>query len=86
MLTIYSKSNCPFCDKAKYLLEQKGVPFKEVRVDLDAEAREFIVSAGHRTVPQIYLNDNLFVEGGYTGLAKLDESKFQELKEMLNVN
>lgn len=80
MLTVYSKSNCPFCDKAKYLLEQKGIPFQEVGVDLDPAAREFIVGAGHRTVPQIYKDGKVFVEGGYQGLAKLDESKFQELR------
>lgn len=80
MLTVYSKSNCPFCDKAKYLLTQKGVEFNEVRVDLDQEARKFIMEAGHRTVPQIYQDDKLFVEGGYQGLVKLDESVFQSLK------
>lgn len=80
MLTVYSKSNCPFCDKAKYLLTQKGVAFNEVRVDLDQEARKFIMEAGHRTVPQIYQDGKLFVEGGYQGLAKLDESVFQSLK------
>ena len=80
MLTVYSKSNCPFCDKAKYLLTQKGVAFNEVRVDLDQEARKFIMEAGHRTVPQIYQDGKLFVEGGYQGLAKLDESIFQSLK------
>lgn len=86
MLTIYSKSNCPFCDKAKYLLEQKGIPFNEVRVDQDPVAREFIVNAGHRTVPQIYKDGKIFVEGGYQGLVKLDESKFQELKDKSNVS
>lgn len=80
MLTIYSKANCPFCDKAKYLLNQRGIVYEEVRVDLNEEAREFIISQGHRTVPQIYLDGKLFVEGGYTGLSKLDESKFAELK------
>ena len=68
------------------LLEQKGIPFKEVRVDLDVTARDFIVNAGHRTVPQIYYNDQVFVEGGYQGLAKLNESAFQELKEKINAH
>lgn len=86
MLTVYSKSNCPFCDRAKMLLEQKGIPFKEIRVDLDPTARDFIVNAGHRTVPQIYYNDQVFVEGGYQGLAKLNESAFQELKEKINAH
>jgi glutaredoxin 3 len=86
MLTVYSKSNCPFCDKAKYLLTQKGVEFKEVRVDLDQQARQFIVDAGHRTVPQIYQGNKLFVEGGYQGLAKLSDNDFQVLKEQINAN
>jgi glutaredoxin 3 len=86
MLKVYSKSNCPFCDRAKHLLTQKGIVYEEVRVDLDPEAREFIMQAGHRTVPQIYLGDQVFVEGGYQGLAKLDDTAFQQLKETINAN
>lgn len=86
MLTVYSKANCPFCDRAKVLLSQKGIPFNEVRIDEDEQAREFIIAAGHRTVPQIYHNGEIFVEGGYQGLAKLNESVFQEFKEKINVN
>lgn len=86
MLKVYSKSNCPFCDRAKHLLTQKGIVYEEVRVDLDPEAREFIMQAGHRTVPQIYLDGQVFVEGGYQGLARLDDTAFQQLKETLNAN
>jgi glutaredoxin 3 len=86
MLKVYSKSNCPFCDRAKHLLTQKGIVYEEVRVDLDPGAREFIMQAGHRTVPQIYLGDQVFVEGGYQGLASLDDTAFQQLKETLNAN
>lgn len=71
MLTVYSKNHCPFCDQAKALLKKKDIAFEEVRIDEDATARQFIMEAGHRTVPQIYRNGQLFVEGGYTGLAKL---------------
>lgn len=86
MLKVYSKSNCPFCDRAKHLLTQKGIVYEEVRVDLDPDAREFIMQAGHRTVPQIYLDGQVFVEGGYQGLARLDDTAFQQLKETLNAN
>ena len=86
MLKVYSKSNCPFCDRAKHLLTQKGIVYEEVRVDLDPDAREFIMQSGHRTVPQIYLGDQVFVEGGYQGLARLDDSAFQQLKETINAN
>ena len=79
MLTVYSKANCHFCDKAKYLLKTKGVQFNEVRVDLDSNAREFLISQGHRNVPQIYKDGMIFVEG-FKGLTLLDDSIFQQLK------
>lgn len=82
MLTVYSKNNCPFCVQAKNLLKSKNIEFKEKKIDEDAEAKEFILEQGHRTVPQIYFNDKLFVEGGFQGLSKLTED---QLKEKLNV-
>jgi glutaredoxin 3 len=80
MITVYSKANCPFCDKAKGLLKLKGVVYKEIRIDQDTEAREFIVGEGHRTVPQIYQDGKLLVEGGFQGLSKQPEEFFQQLK------
>jgi glutaredoxin 3 len=71
MLTIYSKNRCPFCDQAKALLTNKGIAFEEIKIDENDDARDFVVSKGHRTVPQIYLNGNLFVDGGFQGLSKL---------------
>lgn len=82
-LTIYSKANCPYCEQAKKLLDLKNIDYHEVRVDLDPTAKEFIVSEGHRTVPQIYLNGKLFVEGGFTGLRSLTED---ELFSKLSLN
>lgn len=81
MLTIYSKNNCPFCDQAKGLLKLKGIVFEEIKVDEVPDARQFIMDAGHRTVPQLYKDGKLFVEGGFQGLKKLTD---QELKEKLN--
>lgn len=82
MLTVYSKNNCPFCVQAKNLLKLKNIQFEEVRIDENAEAKEFILSQGHRTVPQIYQDGKLFVEGGFQGLSKLTED---QIKEKLNV-
>lgn len=82
MLTVYSKANCPFCDQAKNLLKLKNIQFEEIRVDENPDARQFIVNEGHRTVPQIYKNGKLFVQGGYQGLARLTEN---ELREKANV-
>ena len=78
MLTVYSKNHCPFCDKAKHLLTTKGIKYTEVKIDEDSEAREWLIGQGHRTAPQIYLGDQLFVEGGYQGLAKLSDEEINQ--------
>ena len=79
MITVYSKNNCPFCVQAKSLLQLKGVEFEEVRIDESTEAREFIVGEGHRTVPQIYRDGKLLVEGGFQGLKKQGEDFWSTL-------
>lgn len=71
MLTVYSKTVCPYCVQAKNFLKSKNIPFEEVNIEEQPEAREFIMTAGHRTVPQIYHNGELFVQGGWQGLSKL---------------
>ncbi len=86
MITVYTKLSCPYCDMAKKLLQGKNINYKEVRVDLDNEAREFLLSQGHRSVPQLYLNDDLFVEGGYQGLAALSEQELMSKLGIQNVN
>ena len=74
MLTIYSKANCPYCTMAKTYLTNKNINFTEVKIDENPGAREFMLSEGHRSVPQIYKNGQLFVAGGYQGLIGLTES------------
>jgi glutaredoxin 3 len=80
MVTVYSKNNCPFCVQAKNLLKLKGVEYTEVKIDEDLSAKDFILSEGHRTVPQLYKDGKLLVEGGYQGLAKKDSEFFETLK------
>ena len=80
MITIYSKNNCPFCTKAKALLEIKGIEYTEVNIEQDADARQRLVEAGARTVPQIYINEQL-LPGGYNGLADQSDEFFNKLKE-----
>ena len=80
MIQLYSKNNCPFCDKAKSLLKIKGIAFEEVKVDEIPTAYEFLASEGHRAVPQLYQNGKLLVAGGYNGLAKQSEEFFDQLK------
>jgi glutaredoxin len=71
MLTIYSKNNCPFCVMAKNYLESKNINFREVNIEQDQQAREFIQGQGLRTVPQIFMDGKIFVEGGWSGLSKM---------------
>lgn len=80
MITVYSKQNCPYCVQAKKLLESKGIDYEEIRIDEDEGAKQFVLSQGHRSVPQIYKDGSLLVEGGFQGLAKQDESFFNNLK------
>jgi glutaredoxin len=86
MLTVYSKSNCPFCEQAKALLERKGVEFQVVKIDENLEAKEFLMQQGFRSVPQIFTETKLFVEGGYQGLVSLTEEQFNEKLGELDVS
>jgi glutaredoxin 3 len=71
MLTIYSKNNCPYCVMAKNYLQSKNINFVEVNIEEDAESREFIQRQGLRTVPQIFMDGKIFVDGGWSGLSKM---------------
>ena len=79
MITVYTKDQCPFCDRAKALLESKGIEFKTVHVGQDPDAREFLMDQGLRSVPQIF-KDGVLLPGGYQGLAGKDEAFFESLK------
>lgn len=68
MLEVYSKSNCPQCDKAKSMLDNAGIEYTVIKVDEDQFAYQFLVSEGHRSVPQIYKDGQLAVKGGVQGL------------------
>ncbi|HSN31944.1 MAG TPA: glutaredoxin 3 [Ideonella sp.] len=56
---MYTTQVCPYCQRAKWLLEQRGVAhIEEIRVDLQPALRETMVRlTGRRTVPQIFIGD-----------------------------
>jgi glutaredoxin 3 len=55
---MYSTSVCPYCARAKALLNAKGVAFEERLVELSPEGRQFLVDlTGRQTVPQILIDD-----------------------------
>ena len=79
MLTVYSKNNCPFCDRAKVLLESKGVEYTEVNIEKDPESRQMLVDKGLRSVPQIFHGYEI-IPGGFDGLNKQPQEFFNKLK------
>ena len=84
MLTVYSKTVCPYCVQAKNYLKAKNNTFREVNIEQDAEAREFITQQGLRTVPQIFMDGKIFVEGGWTGLSKMTAEEILSEIELRN--
>ena len=56
---IYTWSRCPFCIRAKGLLDQKGVDYTEYCIDGDEDARDKMAERanGGRSLPQIFIND-----------------------------
>jgi len=70
-VTIYSTQACPYCMRAKALLQSKHVTYTEFMVDVDPVRREEMEQkSSRRTVPQIFVGD-LHV-GGYEELYALD--------------
>ncbi len=81
-VTLYTKSYCPYCHKAKALLSSKGVKFKEIDYGAlgDSEKEKlFEKTDGYMSVPQIFIGD-VFV-GGSDDLHALEKSG--KLDEML---
>jgi len=71
-VTIYTKFGCPYCYRAKQLLEEKGVIFVERDVTMGGAEREEMIRRvpTARTVPQIFIGDTHV--GGSDDLAALE--------------
>jgi glutaredoxin 3 len=71
---IYSTTYCPYCVRAKQLLDAKDVDYTEIDVTGDDAARVALVekSGGRKTVPQIFING--VSVGGYDDLRLLEET------------
>ena len=73
-IKIYSKTSCPACVMAKDILDKKGVTYEEIILDnKPEEIQELISRTGMKTVPQIFINDELI--GGCSDLMDLDKQK-----------
>ena len=57
-VVVYSSDWCPFCIRAKSLLNKKGVDFEEIKVDGKRALREEMArKAGRTSVPQIWIGE-----------------------------
>ena len=63
---------CPFCDRAKMLLQKRNIEYTELKVDQDVKLFEemLALSNGRRSVPQIFIDDRHI--GGYDDLVDFD--------------
>ncbi|MCD2165974.1 MAG: glutaredoxin 3 [Comamonas sp.] len=70
---MYTTAYCPYCTRAKQVLQAKGVAqIEEIRIDTDPEQRAVMMEAtGRRTVPQIFIGDTHV--GGCDDLIALDQ-------------
>jgi glutaredoxin len=75
MITIYSKPNCPWCERAKTILTEQNLSYTELVLGSDYtrdELQELLPNVERLTVPQI------FIEGDYIGT-------YEDLKLYLKV-
>ena len=80
LVEIYTKSFCPYCWRAKALLDAKGVRYEEIAVDGNASERQAMIQRanGRTTVPQVFIAGRHV--GGCDDLMALDGAgKLDEL-------
>ncbi|MCG8015323.1 MAG: glutaredoxin 3 [Candidatus Thiodiazotropha sp. 'RUGA'] len=81
-VVMYSTAICPYCVRAKHLLENKGVTYEEIRIDHDREIMQEMMRRSNRhTVPQIFIDE--FHVGGYDDLASMEISG--QLNQLLGI-
>ena len=70
-IELYTTAWCGYCVRAKALLEERGLPYEEVRVDGNPAFRARLLDlTGRWTVPQVVVDGKPI--GGYLELAELD--------------
>lgn len=67
-VSIYTKDNCIWCDRAKFLLDSKKISYNEIDLSDDSERLKFYEKIGDnvKTVPQVFIDDNRI--GGFQDL------------------
>jgi len=72
-VTVYTMDHCPYCERAKALLKQRGVEYAEIRVSMDDDSQWEALEkkTGMKTMPQI-MNGEILI-GGFNDLAAIDQ-------------
>lgn len=73
-VTVYTTAYCPYCVRAKQLLQRKAIPYEEVLIDPEDENIwvELYARSKMKTVPQIFVDERCI--GGFDDLSALDMS------------
>lgn len=83
-VVLYTTEHCPFCVRARMLLDKKHVEYTDIRIDAEPARREEMLAKanGRTSVPQIFIDD--FHVGGFDDMAELDV--LGELDERLGLS
>jgi glutaredoxin 3 len=78
-VVMYTTANCPYCMRARRLLDTKAVAYTEIRIDQAPDKRAEMEARSHRTtVPQIFIDK--YHVGGFDDLSELDlDGRLDEL-------
>jgi glutaredoxin 3 len=69
---VYSKQHCPYCVRAKALLDKKAIAYEEIDVEGNDDLRIWLAEAsGQKTVPQIFVGERPL--GGFSDIDALDK-------------
>ncbi len=82
-VVMYTTTICPYCIRAKNLLQRKGVDYEEINIERDQSMmQECFTRSQRRTVPQIFIDD--FHVGGFDDMAEMDA--MGKLDPLLNIS
>lgn len=72
-VTLYTTDFCPYCTRAKQLLERREIAYDEINLERDSDGRDALVAkTGRMTFPQILIGEQII--GGFNELAQADRA------------
>ena len=72
-IEVYSGNNCPWCVRAKALLDSRGLDYQEINISTQIHRTEEMVQrSGRRSIPQIFIDSEHI--GGFDELSQLNRA------------